>query len=88
MTDFYLLTKPDCALCMEALKLIHETDLDEPIELHMVDISTQPELLDEYAWLVPVLVRAADDAELRWPFGDQLLPFLVSETITPTASSQ
>ncbi len=74
--DFYLLTKPDCPLCDEALKVIHQSQPDEPIRLHIVDITLQPELLEEYAWLVPVLVRGNDDAELRWPFRQPLEEFL------------
>ncbi|CAB0149965.1 hypothetical protein PSI9734_00536 [Pseudidiomarina piscicola] len=74
--EFYLLTKPNCPLCDQALVQLHQLDLDEPIRLHWVDISQQPELLDEYALLVPVLVREADDAELRWPFGEQLMEFV------------
>lgn len=75
-TDFYLLTKPHCPLCNEALAQLHRLELEEPLRLHWVDISAQPELLEEYALLVPVLVREADDAELRWPFGEQLMEFV------------
>ena len=56
--------------------MIHQQPLDTPIQLSMVDISRQPELLDEYQHLVPVLVRAKDDSELRWPFGETLFDFL------------
>lgn len=76
MTDFYLLTKPNCPLCDEALKILHQATPESPIRLHVVDISTQPELQDEYGWLVPVLVRAHDDAELRWPFPTTIEEFL------------
>lgn len=76
MTDFYLLTKPHCPLCDEALKLIHQAQPEHPIRLHIVDISEQPELQEEYALLVPVLVREKDDAELRWPFRQPIEGFL------------
>ncbi|MGQ4275900.1 glutaredoxin family protein [Pseudidiomarina sp. E22-M8] len=75
-TDFYLLSKPNCSLCIEALTQLHQLPLEEPIRLHWVDISEQPDLYEEYALLVPVLVREADDAELRWPFGEQLMEFV------------
>lgn len=75
-TDFYLLSKPNCPLCNEALAQLHQLQLEDPIRLHWVDISEQPELYEEYALLVPVLVREADDAELRWPFGEQLMEFV------------
>ncbi|WP_417658317.1 glutaredoxin family protein [Pseudidiomarina sp.] len=76
MTDFYLLSKPKCPLCDEALKLLHQAKPENPIRLHVVDITEQLELQDEYAWLVPVLVRARDDAELRWPFSQPIEEFL------------
>ncbi|WP_411358435.1 glutaredoxin family protein [Pseudidiomarina salilacus] len=68
MTEFYLLSKPNCPLCDEALHMLNSLQLEEPLRLHWVDISQQADLLEEYAWLIPVLVRATDDAELRWPF--------------------
>ena len=57
--------------------MIHQCQLEEPISLHMVDIDEQPALQQEYAWLVPVLIREKDDAELKWPFDQPtLLEFL------------
>lgn len=78
MSDFYLLTKPNCPLCDKAMAQLHGLALEQPIRLHWVDITQQAELLDEYALLVPVLVRAKDDAELRWPFNEQLLEFVTA----------
>lgn len=76
MTEFYLLTKAQCPLCDQALVQLSQLPLDQLVTLHKVDIASDEQLWNEYAWIVPVLVRAADDAELRWPFGDQLLEFL------------
>lgn len=76
MTEFYLLTKAQCPLCDHALAQLQQLPLQHAIRLHQVDIATDEQLCREYAWLVPVLVRAADDAELRWPFGDELMEFL------------
>lgn len=76
MTKFYLLGKTQCPLCDEALALLQQLQLPQPIILDQVDISSDEALWREYAWLVPVLIRAADDAELRWPFADQLMEFL------------
>lgn len=76
MTEFYLLTKSQCPLCDQALAQLQQLPLQQPITLHQVDIATDEQLSHEYAWLVPVLIRAADDAELRWPFGDKLMEFL------------
>ena len=75
MSDFYLLSKPNCGLCQQALLQVHQQPLGQPVTLAMVDISDDPALLEEYANLVPVLIRAKDDAELRWPF-QQLMEFL------------
>lgn len=76
MTEFYLLTKAQCPLCEQALTQLQQLLLARPIRLHQVDIATDEQLCREYAWLVPVLIRAADDAELRWPFGDKLMEFV------------
>lgn len=78
MSEFYLLSKPNCPLCDKALAELHGLVLERPIRLHWVDISQQTELQEEYAHLVPVLVRAKDDAELRWPFHDKLLEFVTA----------
>lgn len=76
MTDFYLLTKPDCPLCDEALARLHAAQPASPIRLHIVDITNEISLQEEYGWLIPVLIRQFDDAELRWPFPDALEDFL------------
>lgn len=73
MPEFYLLTRHPCPLCQQALLMIHHLALEEPVSLHMVDIDDQPELQQEYAWLVPVLIRKKDDAELKWPFVESTL---------------
>lgn len=84
MADYYLLSKPHCPLCDQA-KLLVEQAMQQAVQspatgwrLHVVDITQQPELLTEYAWLIPVLVRASDDAELRWPFATALEDFLIA----------
>ncbi len=76
MTEFYLLSKSQCPLCDEALAYLQQLPLQQAITLHQVDIASDEQLCREYGWLVPVLIRAADDAELRWPFGDKLMEFL------------
>lgn len=73
MIDYYLLTKAQCPLCLQALQMIQQLPLEEPINLHLVDIAQQTELVEEYRTLVPVLVRGLDDQELKWPFNDQQL---------------
>ncbi|MCC5855073.1 MAG: glutaredoxin family protein [Idiomarina sp.] len=73
MRDFYLLMKPECPLCTLAIQHIHGVPLEDPIALHMVDITTDPALFQEYGALVPVLVRDMDDKELKWPFETEKL---------------
>lgn len=78
MSEFYLLTKPNCSLCDIALQRLQQAQPTTAIQLHLVDISQQPELAEEYGWPIPVLIRAHDDAELRWPFPESLEEFLNS----------
>lgn len=79
MSEFYLLTTERCELCTQALQILHELPLDEPIRLHVVALEQQPELLDEYRWLVPVLVNGTTDQELRWPFDAQQAQNFIEE---------
>lgn len=73
MSDFYLLSRDECHLCIQAMLMINQAPLEEPVRLHMVDIAQQPELQEEYGLLIPVLIREVDDAELKWPFNEQQL---------------
>ena len=50
MSAFYLLTKPNCPLCTQAIQLLHSLDLEEPVELGVVDIAEQQELQEEFGW--------------------------------------
>jgi len=71
------MTKSNCPLCIQAIRLLHSLDLEEPVELEVINIAEQQELQEEYGWLVPVFIRGKDDAELRWPFdANQLLEFV------------
>lgn len=75
MPIFYLLSAPHCQLCTQALLQIQQEAAIQ-IQLNTVDITADKALFDEYQHLIPVLVRASDDAELRWPFNDQLASFI------------
>ncbi|PTB85656.1 thioredoxin family protein [Pseudidiomarina aestuarii] len=79
MSEFYLLTGESCPLCTQALQLLHDLPLDEPIRLHVVAIEQQPELFEEYRWLIPVLVHGATDQELRWPFSAEQAQQFIEE---------
>ncbi|WP_404402946.1 glutaredoxin family protein [Idiomarina seosinensis] len=76
MNHYYLLSKSHCPLCTQALQLLHQLPLDEPVDLSVIDIASDENLQQEYGWLVPVLVDNNDN-ELRWPFdSQQLLEFI------------
>lgn len=45
----------------------------------MVDIEQDTDLQREYGWLIPVVIRAEDDAELKWPFDQQQLTEFLEE---------
>lgn len=79
MNDFYLLSRTPCPLCNEAIRMINSCSLEEPIRLHMVDIEQDTDLQREYGWLIPVVIRAEDDAELKWPFDQQQLTGFLEE---------
>ena len=49
MSAVYLLTKPR-SLCTQALQMLHQLALEEPVELGVVDISEQDDLQEEYGW--------------------------------------
>lgn len=77
MSQFYLLSKENCPLCTQAKQLITSVMPTDAGTLSVVDIATRDDLQEEYGWLVPVVIRAKDDAELRWPFdAHQLLEFV------------
>jgi glutaredoxin len=73
MTKVTLYTKPDCCLCDEALSVIERVRRERAFELEKVDITSDPELLDDYGRRLPVVqvdgVEAfalrVDEQELR-----------------------
>lgn len=79
MPEYYLLITDHCPLCTQAIQMIHQQQLEEPVHLSLVDLNDNPDLQNEYANLVPVLIRDSDDQELKWPFeAEQLKRFLES----------
>lgn len=77
MSPFYLLSKANCPLCTQAKQLITSVMATDNGTFSVVDIASRDELQAEYGWLVPVVIRTKDDAELRWPFdANQLLEFI------------
>jgi len=55
-----------CQLCDEALTVVEEALTGRQYELDIVDISTLDELMEKYAYSIPVL--QLDNQELNWPF--------------------
>jgi glutaredoxin len=50
-----LYTKPECHLCAEALEALERLRRRYPHELHAVDITAEPALLERYRDRIPVL---------------------------------
>ena len=50
-----LLEKADCGLCGEAYRALRRVALDVPLDVHRVDITTDPALFDRYALRIPVV---------------------------------
>ena len=70
-----------CQLCDEALALIEQTLEGRAYQLQIVDISDSDELMNKYAYTIPVLKRLDcqhnENNELNWPFtAAQILSFL------------
>jgi hypothetical protein len=71
-----LFATPGCQLCAMA-----EHELMPMVEhglmVELIDISSQPALIERYELRVPVLRRVDTGAELEWPFeADQIAVFL------------
>lgn len=71
--DVRLLEKPDCGLCAEAYRALRRVALDVPLDVHRVDITSDPALFDRYALRIPVVtmgereldVAGVDDRAIR-----------------------
>jgi glutaredoxin len=47
--------KKECCLCDEAMELLEKVRLSVPFELNKIDISDNPELLQEFGLKIPVI---------------------------------
>ncbi len=57
-----ILTKDDCPLCDTAKATVQDVLPDYPADLHLTDISTNPELFEAYKEKIPVLRINGEDA--------------------------
>jgi hypothetical protein len=67
-----------CHLCEVAEALLMPF-VEQGLLVELIDIAEQPEWLEAYALLIPVLRRCDNGAELRWPFDEQQLVRLLSD---------
>lgn len=75
MSRLLLYYTEHCHLCDEAEVLLRAAGLEDGYT--KVEIADDPELLERYEILIPVLKRIDIPAELNWPFGaGELAEFL------------
>jgi hypothetical protein len=71
-----LFATPGCQLCVMAGHELMPM-VEHGLMVELIDISSQPALVERYGWRVPVLRRVDTGAELDWPFeADQIAAFL------------
>lgn len=78
LPECQLLGTLGCHLCEQAESLLMPF-VERGLLVELVDIAEQPEWLDAYALLIPVLRRSDNGAELRWPFDEQQVVRLLSD---------
>ncbi len=61
MSTVTLYTKPDCHLCDDALKTLHEVGVELPFELIVRDITTDEALHRAYFERIPVVALDGDE---------------------------
>lgn len=66
-----------CHLCEQAEALLMPF-VERGLLVELVDIAEQPQWLEAYALLIPVLRRSDTGAELHWPFDEQQVVRLLS----------
>ncbi len=47
--------KPECCLCDEAMEVLRKVNAEIAFDLEKIDISRNPELLDEFGLKIPVI---------------------------------
>ena len=73
MSELILYGTSGCHLCEEAEALLDccLRTANSPTGFETVDIATDPELVESYGLLIPVLRNVESGIELNWPFGPE-----------------
>ncbi len=71
MIKLTLFSTLGCHLCEQAERVLAQIADTEAIELHIIDIASDPGLVERYGVRIPVVRHRACDQELDWPFDDQ-----------------
>jgi len=50
-----IFTRDGCCLCDDVKERVERVAQDIPIQLHLFDITTDPEIYEKYKWLIPVV---------------------------------
>jgi hypothetical protein len=69
MSDYLLYGTEGCHLCEDAEQLL----VDAGLAFSQQDIIEDPQLLQNYGLLIPVLFHSASQQQLNWPFDSQAL---------------
>ncbi len=69
MSDYLLYGTEGCHLCEDAEQLL----VDAGLVFSKQDIIEDPQLLQNYGLLIPVLFHSASQQPLNWPFDSQAL---------------
>ena len=77
--QFVLYGTDCCQLCDEALELVERALEGKDYQLEMTDISQSDELMNKYAYSIPVLKCLNSERALNWPFAEEeILAFTLS----------
>lgn len=78
--QFILYGTEHCQLCDEALEIVEQSLEDRDYHLEIVDISACDQLMEQYAYSIPVLKYLDNERELNWPFTDSEVIALTQTT--------
>jgi glutaredoxin len=62
MISIEVMTKSDCCLCDDAKRVIEQVIAEFPAELKMIDIESDPELLERYQEKIPVVLINGEES--------------------------
>ncbi len=82
MVENFILFGTDCChLCEQAQALISHSEamLTSQIAVEEIDIAEHSQWFDKYSVRIPVLLHPESQAELVWPFDEQVLTKFIDE---------